>query len=162
MRKAIPLCLLIATLVSSSIAITRADNLPPTDGKMVVAYITRTAPYTDWPLWPGKEKFYKGAHPHGAFLTTYVSPDGAASISDGSGTLPDGSIVVKENYSPGKKLTAITVMYKKEGFNPESGNWYWLKFSPNGDVQQEGRIAGCINCHRSVEKNDWLFTGPVR
>ena len=94
-------------------------------------------------------------------MTTYVSPESAASISSGNGLLPNGAIVVKENYSPGKKLTAITVMYKKAGFNPENGDWYWLKFSPNGKVQQKGKIGGCINCHRSVEKNDWLFTGPV-
>ncbi len=26
-----------------------------------------------WKMWPGKEAFYKGSHPHGALLTTYVN-----------------------------------------------------------------------------------------
>ena len=50
MRKSIALCLLLGTLISMPVFITRAADLPPTDGKAVVDFITKTTPYTDLPL----------------------------------------------------------------------------------------------------------------
>ncbi|MDF1581621.1 MAG: hypothetical protein P1P74_12730, partial [Desulfuromonadales bacterium] len=54
-------------------ALAGSGSLPAADGKAVYDYITKTSPYQQWSLWPGKEKFYKGKHPHGALLTTYAS-----------------------------------------------------------------------------------------
>lgn len=135
---------------------------PAPDGKAVIDYITKDNPYQQWDLWPGKDKLYKGQHPHGAFLTTYVSPLALGAIEAKGGTMLDTSFVVKENYTPEKTLAAITVMYKKEGYNPEGGDWFWLKFTPDGSIEAEGKVAGCIGCHKSVEGNDWLFTGPIK
>jgi hypothetical protein len=135
---------------------------PAADGKAVIDYITKDNPYQKWDLWPGKGELYKGQHPHGAFLTTYVSPLALGAIEAKGGKMLDTSFIVKENYTPEKKLAAITVMYKKEGYNPEAGDWFWLKFSPAGTIEKEGKVAGCIGCHKSVEGNDWLFTGPLK
>ncbi|NIQ95291.1 MAG: cytochrome P460 family protein [Desulfuromonadales bacterium] len=134
---------------------------PAPEGEAVVDYITRENPYQNWDLWPGKGKMYEGQHPHGAYLTTYVSPLAYGAIEDKGGEILDTSFIVKENYTPEKKLAAITVMYKKDGYNPEGGDWFWLKFTPEGKIQKEGKVAGCINCHKSVKDNDWLFTGPI-
>ncbi len=46
---------------------------PKADGKAVYDYITKADPYQNRALFPGKDKLYKGKHPHGAFLTTYVN-----------------------------------------------------------------------------------------
>jgi len=137
-------------------------ELPAADGQAVYEYITKINPYTNWPLFPGKDKLYQGRHPHGAFLTTYVSEDALASIKAKQGNLPNGAMVIKENYSPEKKLAAITVMYRVSGYDAEAGDWFWAKYAADGSVQKEGKVNGCISCHKSVIMNDWVFTGPVK
>lgn len=131
-------------------------------GQAVLEYVTVNNPYLKWNLWPGKEKLYPGQHPHGAFLTTYVSPLAFYAIQDHAGQIPDTAFIVKENYSPEKQLAAVTVMYKVKDYNPEAGDWFWLKYTPDGKIAAEGKIAGCIDCHTSTKDNDWLFTGPLK
>lgn len=138
-----------------------AAELPAAKGKEVIDYLNQSN-YQSWQLWPGKTKLYKGRHPHGAFLTTYVSKGAYAAIEGKTGGIPNGDFIVKENYTPEKKLAAVTVMYKQAGYNPEGGDWFWLKYAPDGTVQKEGKVGGCIGCHTSVKNNDWLFLGPVK
>lgn len=139
-----------------------AENLPAAEGQAVINYIIEMSNYQKWALWPGHEKFYKGQHPHGALLTTYVSEEAFKAIQGKAGVLPSGAFVVKENYSQEKQLGAITVMYKKSGYNPAGGDWFWLKYKPDGTIEKEGKVGGCIGCHAAVKGNDWLFTGPVK
>lgn len=137
------------------------ENRPAADGKAVWNYLQASG-YTSWPLFPGKDKLYQGRHPHGAWLTTYVSPDALAAIQAKKGMLPNGALVVKENYSPEKKLAAVTVMYRVSGYDSEAGDWFWAKYAPDGKVLKEGKVKGCIQCHQAVISNDWIFTGPVK
>jgi hypothetical protein len=136
--------------------------LPETDGKAVLDYISRQNDYHRWPMFPGTIAMYPGQPPHGAFLTTYVSDTTLKALENRPGPLPDGAILVKENYSPEKKLAAVTVMYRKAGYNPAGGDWFWLKYASGGKILAEGRVEGCINCHKAVADNDWIHTGPVK
>lgn len=138
-----------------------AAPLPAAVGQDVISYLNE-ANYHGWALWPGKTELYKGRHPHGAFLTTYVSKGAYQAIDKKAGCIPSGEFVVKENYDADKKLAAITVMYKLAGYNAEAGDWFWLKYDPDGSVQKEGKVGGCIGCHAAVKSNDWLFAGPVK
>lgn len=131
-------------------------------GKAVMEYITQKNPYQKWELWPGKGKMYQGQHPHGAYLTTYVSPLAFYAIEDKAGEIPDTAFIVKENYTPEKELAAVTVMYKTKGYNPEGGDWFWLKYTPDGKIANEGKVVGCIGCHAGAKDNGWLFTGPIK
>ena len=114
---------------------------------------------------PAKGKLYKGTEPHGALLTTYVNNPALAAIKGKKGTMPAGAIVVKENYMPDKKLAAITVMYKVAGYNPEGGDWFWAKYTPDGKVEAEGKSGMadmCIGCHGKAKGNDFLYTGELK
>jgi len=133
-------------------------KMPATEGKALYEYITKTSPYQQWSLWPGKEKLYPGTEPHGALLTTYVNDVALKGFRHWDGGLPDGTIVVKENYMPDKMLAAVTVMYKKSGYNPQAGDYFWLKFTPDGKIEAEGKVEMCIGCHRAAQKGDFLFT----
>jgi hypothetical protein len=93
----------------------REVSLPETDGKAVLDYITRQNDYHRWSVFPGTIAMNPGQHPHGAFLTTYVSGTTLKALENRAGELPDGAILVKENYSPEKKLASVTVMYRKAG-----------------------------------------------
>lgn len=156
----------IRLLMSALITIALSTNLiaaevPITDGRDVIDYLNKNN-YQSWQLWPGKTKLYEGKHPHGALLTTYVSKGAYDAIEAKAGRIPDGEFIVKENYTPNKKLAAVTVMYKKDGYNAEGGDWFWLKYAPDGTIQKEGKVGGCIGCHAAVKNNDWLFIGPVK
>lgn len=143
-------------------ALAGEKGLPAADGKAVYEYITKTSPYQKWALFPGKDKLYEGKHPHGALLTTYVSADALKAINGKAGMLPNGAIIVKENYMPDKKLDAVTVMYRVKGFDPEAGDWFWAKYTAKGEVEAAGKVAMCSGCHTAVIPNDWIFTGPVK
>jgi hypothetical protein len=134
---------------------------PEADAQQLYDYITKQKTYVKWKLWPGKGKLYKGAEPHGALLTTYVNDTALKSIKAKKG-LKDGSIIVKENYMPDKKLAAVTVMYKVKGYNSEAGDLFWLKYLPDGKIEASGKVGMCIGCHSNVKANDYLFTGKVK
>jgi hypothetical protein len=120
------------------------------------------ANYQDnWSTVPGKGTLYDGQPPHGAFLSTYLSPEAAEGMNMKTGKMPDKAVIVKENYKPDQSLDAITVMYKQAGFDPEHSDWFWAKFAPDGQVQEAGKVAGCSACHGAVESNDFIFTFPI-
>lgn len=160
-RRLFLVSLLLIALTAYSAAALASAKLPAADGKEVVAYLNQVN-YLGWQLWPGKAKLYEGRHPHGAFLTTYVSKGAYQAIVGKAGIIPAGEFVVKENYTPEKQLDAITVMYRQTGYNADGGDWFWLKYKPDGTVLAEGKVGGCIGCHAAVKTNDWLFTGPVK
>ena len=103
-----------------------------------------------WALFPGKGKFYKGTEPHGMLLTTYVNKTAEDALKSGAKELPKGSILIKENYMPNKKLGAITVMNKT---GDGKDDWFWVKYNPDGSLAKKGDMAiagkpgGCVGCH---------------
>ena len=162
-RLLIALVMTIALLLSTTGLVMAGDGpMPPAEGKAVYDYITKTNPYQGWSFYPGKDKFYKGRHPHGALLTSYVNDVALKGINNKVGTLADGAIIVKENYMPDKTLGAVTVMYRVKGYDPDAGDWFWAKYKADGSIAKAGKVAGCIGCHAAVINNDWVFTGPVK
>jgi hypothetical protein len=124
-----------------------------------------------WEMWPGKEALYKGSDPHGALLTTYINSIGYDAVAKKENELPPGTIIVKENYMPDKTLGAITVMYNLVGFDPEHGNWFWVKYDSDGTpftVENEGKtmtlagkVTSCIGCHTaSTSGIKYIMTTP--
>lgn len=162
------LSILLILTVGMVVAETDSNPNKTTNGKMLYNYITNDSNYKMWQMWPGKEEFYPGKEPHGALLTTYVTDDGISAIESGAGTLPNGSIIVKENYLPDKTLAALTVMYKENGYDPEHNDWFWVKYLPNGTIAAEGKVKGCIDCHNQPkaefdnQTNDYIFTSDLQ
>lgn len=164
MKKKVWILILTIFLVAGSSVFVLASEggMPAAEGKEVYSYITKDNPYQGWALFPGKDKLYKGQHPHGALLTTYVNDVALNGINQRVGTLAAGAIIVKENYMPDKTLGAVTVMYRVDGYDPEAGDWFWAKYNADGSIAKEGKVAGCIGCHTAAISNDWIFTGPVK
>jgi Cytochrome P460 len=103
-----------------------------------------------WALFPGTDKFYKGTEPHGMLLTTYVNKTANDALKSGAKELPKGSMLIKENYMPDKKLGAITTMHKT---GDGKDDWFWVKYNPDGSLAKMGDMAlagqpgGCVGCH---------------
>ena len=134
--------------------------MPMPEGGDLRHHIIGQEPYKTWQLWPGKGEMYEGTEPHGAILTTYVNDIALNSIKMMKG-MQNNSIIVKENYTPKKNLAAVTVMYKVKGYNPEGGDWFWVKYDPAFKVLSEGKVKGCLDCHGDAKDNDYVYTGKV-
>ncbi|MBI2934755.1 MAG: cytochrome P460 family protein [Chloroflexi bacterium] len=136
--------------------------LPGASGPELYGYLTRDNPYQKWQMWPGKAAFYTGTEPHGMLLTTYVTDGVFSAVRDKKGSMPEGGIIVKENYMPDKTLAAVTVMYKAKGFDPANNDWFWLKYEPGGKITDQGKVQMCIDCHGERRGNDFIYTGALR
>lgn len=147
---------LVAVVAAATASVTR---IPPADGGQLWKYITTFNPYTKWKMWPGHEGMYAGKSPHGAYLKVYLNPIAYAAV-DQKRAMPNGAIIVKENYGKDKKtLMAVTPMYRVKGFNPDAGDWFRGKYGPKGKVMAAGKVKGCIKCHSVQKSKDWIFTG---
>lgn len=119
------------------------------DARMVGEGAVRTRPY-------------EGTEPHGAILE-YLEDEVEVAGNN-------GVAIVKRNYggedasiervwSDGRDLLAsVTVMYRREGYDPEHGNWYWAKYGPDGGVDTAGKVESCIACHEGAPGDDYLFS----
>lgn len=139
---------------------------PDTTGAGLWAHMQRANFKQNWSTWPGKGKLYRGREPHGALLTTYLNGLAYDALTNKAGKMPAGAIIVKENYAPDSTLAATTVMYKVPEYNPEAGNWFWVKFLADGTVDMggkaQGRVPMCIQCHGAQKSNDYVFTGSLK
>jgi hypothetical protein len=125
----------------------------------------------NWRMWPDKEAFYPGMEPHGVLLITYVNNEAYDAITNKRGQMPNGSIIIKENYTEDRRLITITIMQKIKDFNSDENDWYWARFSPGGmvitmeeygqTIKLAGKIDDCISCHSERSNNDYIFTGSL-
>ena len=137
-------------------------SLPDTNGAAVRDYLKEIGYQEDWGLWPGKGKLYQGTEPHGMLLTTYLNSTAMTALTAKAGAMPEGAIIVKENYTPDSILDATTVMYKVTGYNAEHNDWFFTKLGADGSVAAEGKVPGCQACHSAKKDNDYLYTGPLK
>jgi hypothetical protein len=159
------LVLLALTVLGTAIVVSAAEKgekaekqmmMPAPDGKTLWTYITEVNPYQGWAIWPGYMELAEGQSPHGAWLRVYANGVAMKAAREGKDMMPDGAIIVKDNYAEDKKtLAAITPMYRVKGYNPEGGDWFWVKYGPDGEVMAEGKVKGCIDCHKAAD--DWRF-----
>ena len=142
---------------------------PPTaDGQAILDYVMDATPYQSWGTWPTDDwndfgEFLNSGEPHGNIVRIFVNDvaQKAAAADDFDGTLPAGSVILKENYmgtdpaDPGQ-LAALTIMNKVEGFNPDANDWYWVKAAGDGSaIDKEGAVGGCIGCHSQPNNHDY-------
>jgi len=128
-------------------------DMPGPDPAALWTYITKDSPYTKWSFWPDHQGMQPGRAPHGPLHKVYVND---RALNSARPPLQYGAIQVKENYSNDKKLGAITVMYKVNGYNPQHGDWFWAKYTPDGKADNFGKLAGCIGCHGVRANNDFV------
>lgn len=130
--------------------------LPDTTGEAVWEYL-QAADYPQWRLWPGTTALEGGTEPHGVLLNTHLNETALAGLARPDTPLPDGSIIVKESYDADTTLVDITVMYVVDGYNPRHADLFWARYAPDGQVELEGRVAMCQDCHQTAPRH-YLMT----
>ena len=161
MKKGIQVILILLLAMAFIIAVSMAgEPMPGADAGALWKYITQTNPYQKWEFWPGHAGMYPGKSPHGAYLKLYANAPAIKAAKAGL-PMPEGAIIVKENYGKDQKtLMAVTPMYRIKDYNPAAGDWFWVKYGPDGKVLADGKPKGCISCHGVQKDRDWLFTVP--
>lgn len=130
-----------------------ADEMPGANPQALWNYITKVSPYKSWDFWPDHKGMQKGRAPHGPWHKVYVNDK---ALNSAQPPVQYGAIEVKENYNRAKKLKVITVMYKVKGYNPDAGDWFWVKYSLDGKADKFGKPKGCIRCHGVKASNDFI------
>lgn len=135
----------------------------PFGGKADVKFATKMwKGMADYQKWLIKSEMLPGKSPHGKFLKLYYN---IVNIDE-----KPYHVIIKNNYTPEKKLAAITIMVKREaGYDPDNQNWFWAKYETDGSISKNdkdmalaGRVAkgmdmGCIACHKVADDNDYVF-----
>jgi hypothetical protein len=134
------------------------EFLPSSNGAALWSYITHVNPYQGYHFWIAKEGYYKGRDPHGAILRTFVNPQAYLDLKNGKPQFSNGAMIVKEGYTADFQPLMTVVMYKIKDYNPGANDWFWVKYSPDGKVEKEGKVEGCIKCHSGAMAVDYAFS----
>lgn len=158
MRKILTIMLALSALFLYSYA--KSDSeMPAADAQALWNYITEVSPYQEWGFWEDHKDMQPGNAPHGPFHKVFVNEV----LQKATGVpAPYGSIQVKESYNQAKGKVALTVMYKVKGYNPEAGDWYWVRYSLEGKAGPEGKVQGCIGCHAVKADNDYILVHNLK
>lgn len=116
--------------------------------------------YESWSKFPeNQEPKVSEGHDDMYVLAFYNSVVGRA-MAQSTTSLPDGSIIVKENRPEANaQAAALTIMAKRQG------EWFWIKSTPdlqqvhveNGQPVAGKRMQGCTGCHAQAG-TDMVFT----
>ncbi len=78
---------------------------------------------------------------------------------------PECAKIVKPIYNDaeGESVRKLTIMVKMApGYDPENGDWWYASGDETGTrVGQQGRLDGCIPCHKQAAETDYLFSKEV-
>lgn len=131
-------------------------------GEALYTYVTEENNYKNWDLLPGTTELIAASSPHGPFVTIYASDDAVSAVEEKAGVMPYNSTIVKENYNSNRELEKVTLMHKVEGFDPEHNDWYWLAYDADGNIEEEGKVVSCYNCHSQRANNDYIFRADLK
>lgn len=126
--------------------------------------VKKDAAYNTWKSL-AREKTEDGIeNPHGDTSRTYANKI----ASDDPTALPNGSILVREDYDDKGKRKSISVMYRVKDYDKDHGNWYWFKYLENGSVARgadnkaiAGKAMSCVDCHAKASGKDFVFSNDT-
>lgn len=119
-------------------------------------------------------------HDNKQFRELYASPGVVDAVRKGMG-VPDGAVLTLVQYKakadekgiPTRDangrfvkgdLIAYTVMEKRKGWGGEyaealrNGEWEYQAFTPDRKVNDKANLAGCFQCHKPHEKQDFVIS----
>lgn len=99
-------------------------------------------------------------------LADYLKIAPETETSDGM--IPRGSFVVREIVDADGEVSSLTALYRgPQGYNPQSGDFWFATTDPDGHVVVEssgrrliGPLTACSGCHANRDQADYLFGVP--
>ncbi len=130
-------------------------------GERLWRRLTEETDYRDYGMWSHHEGMRPGQSPHGVWHKVYLNRSLRDVLPLPDRLAPAGSVIVKESYDTDRNLTNLTVMAKVTDYSPETGDWYWAMYSPEGEILREGSPMGCVSCHGGMADNDYVIIGQL-
>jgi hypothetical protein len=118
--------------------------------------ITEESNYRKYPMWPEHKGLQPGQSPHGRFHKVFINHKLRNALPIADKTAPNGSMIIKENYDANKELVMYTAMVKVKGYNPDNGDWFWVKYDKDGNSLADGKVQKCADCHIG-NNNDYVI-----
>lgn len=126
--------------------------------------VKKDAAYNTWDKITSDRPLEGVENPHGTTSKTYANKVAA----DDSKSLPNGSVLVREDYDANRKRQSISVLYRVKDYDKDHGNWYWIKYLENGTVARgaddkpiAGKVGSCIECHGKAGGKDFVFSNDL-
>ena len=114
----------------------------------------------DWAKSYTKVVSCKKSPTHGGdFVEIWADSQGAPLYGDLAAMTPQGTVVIKPQYSDDKcsQLSAITVMRKgAPGTAADKGDWEYQRVNGTGSIEAEGQVGACVSCHAGCSDKDYL------
>jgi hypothetical protein len=101
--------------------------------------------------------------PRGAIRQELYTSQAAIDAAKSGRPLPSGTVITLVDYRDGK-LFRYVVMEKRTGWGGEyppeqrNGEWEFQAFNADRSVNQNENIGRCFSCHKSQERQDFVFT----
>jgi Cytochrome P460 len=108
-----------------------------------------------------KDRADRGPH-HFPVIVVRTNPDAWDAFKGRKAPMPLGTVVVKEKHralnTEDHPVDEYAVMVKREaGYDPANGDWEYRYVERAEKKVERGRLAYCIDCHRNVAAQDYLF-----
>ena len=124
---------------------------------------TKTSSYKTWPKFAENSTLKLSSSHMGNYVVTFHNDVVSSAIAGKTLPLPDGAIIVKENYAHASDPMpmALTVMSK------QGGKWYWVEEMADGSAVVDDAmgnplegysVAMCVGCHSTQSANDEVYT----
>ena len=117
--------------------------------------------FSDFETW-AQDAQWEGVLPsqsaHGSSVQIWLNNLAMDALENGE-AYPDGAAIMKEGYvdEAGEQRKALTLMVKREGFAPDTGDWFWASYSDTDEVQLAGTPDYCVSCHGASSSDYVLF-----
>ena len=138
-----------------------ALSLAEINGETLWRHIMEDSDYTQYREWSEHSGIQPGQSPHGVWHRVFGNRTLFDVLPISNSVAPDGTIIVKENFDSNKELRSITVMAKVRDWDSANGDWFWAMYAPDGTVNAEGSLNGCISCHEGMIDNDYVIINPL-
>ncbi len=119
----------------------------------------------DWPAWAAPEGWEgtQASSPeaegsHGVY--TEIRLNALAEGTLGGDVREGGILLSLALEDDGETVRQWAAMRKIPGYDGEHGDWFWARYSPEGEVQISGSATDCIRCH--LNGTDYVYTAWLR
>ena len=95
----------------------------------------------------------------------YVDKLAESTYLSASSPYPKCARIVKPIYTDasGTGVKKLTIMVKMpSGYDSENADWWYGVYDATGTkMRRQGKLTGCISCHRQAAETDYLFSKEV-
>ncbi len=99
------------------------------------------------------------------WVAVFVNDTAKNTYLSSGASFPVCAKIVKPIYEnvQGLSIRKLTVMIKMlKGYDPQNGDWWYATYDKSGTyIREQGKLPGCITCHKQAIETDYLFSREV-